>query len=255
MSSIDEQQSMLLQVIAHTAQVRTREEFARLIDGPLKALFGFEVAVYGSGFWADDGCYAHKFHNHGFPVEYFYELEQSDGTLDSPLMTKWRTTTKPVFFQAGRDEQAFPADWVAKFNRFDLRNTLANAMYDGHGKVANYLIFARLGHEVGQADADLLELITPNLCAAIARVLENVEPERTKFAGAIHKVFSAKQLDILRWMYHGKTNSEIGQILDTNEEAVKYHVEQLMKKLKVASRTQAVAKAVEYGLIAPPKRG
>ncbi|MBI1890299.1 MAG: hypothetical protein HYS18_06630 [Burkholderiales bacterium] len=254
MPSPEARQSLVLEVIAQAAQVFTSEDLDRLIVGPLRALLNYEVMVCGTGFFADDGCYGHKLHNHHFPIEYLYELEQADGTLDSPLMKQWRQTMKPVYFQSGRDDADFPAKWIKIFNRHDLRNTLANAMYDRHGKVANYFIFGRINEEVGPAHARLVELITPNICAAIARALDNTGIEQTKFAGAVHKVFSPKQLDILHWMYHGKTNPEIGQILGTNDETVKYHVEQLMKKLKVSSRTQAVAKAVEFGLITPIKR-
>lgn len=254
MSSPGVQQSILLEVIAHAARTQTPEDLDQLITGPLKALFGYEFMVCGTGFFADDGCYVHKFHNHGFPVDYFYELEQADGTVDSPLMKQWRKTMKPVFFQSGRDDAAFPPDWINIFNRYALRNTLANAMYDRHGRASNYFIFARLKEEVGPTQANLVELVTPNICTAIARSLDHTETGPAKFAGAIEKIISTRQRDILHWMYHGKTNPEIGYILEMNEETVKYHVEQLMKKLKVSSRTQAVAKAVEFGLITTAKR-
>lgn len=247
-------QAMMLEVLAQAARTNTREDFDQLVLGPLKALLGYEYMMYGTGFLTDDGCYTHKLHNYGYPLDYFFELEQADGTVDSPLMKQWRDTMKPVYFQSGRDDANFSASWIEVFNRYDLRNTLGNAMYDRHGKVASFFIFARLQGEVGPEHAHILELITPNLCAAIARVLESSKGEQFRFAGAVQKVFSAKQMDVLGWLYHGKTNSEIAQILDMNEETVKYHVEQLMKKLKVSSRTQVVAKAVEYGLISPNRR-
>lgn len=254
MRSPEALQSTVLEVIAQAARIKTADDLDRLIAGPLKALFGYELMVCGTGFFADDGCYVHKFHNHGFPVDYFFELEQADGTVDSPLMKQWRQTMKPVFFQSGRDDAAFPGDWIKVFTRYELRNTLANAMYDRHGRASNYFIFARLQEEVGSAQADLVELITPNICTAIARALDNTGPGHISFAGDIHKIISTRQRDILHWMYHGKTNPEIGYILEMNEETVKYHVEQLMKKLKVSSRTQAVAKAVEFGLILSARR-
>lgn len=254
MSHPKTRESMVLEVIAQAAQTQTLEELDQLIRGSLKSLFGFESMVCGTGLFADGGCYGHKFHNYQFPVTYFYELEQDDGTLDSPLMKQWRHTMKPVFFQSGRDEATFPTHWIDVFKRYALHNTLANAMYDRHGRVANYIIFANLQEEVGQEHATLLELITPNICAAIARALDSNDGEQVKFAGAVHKLISPKQRTILHWMYHGKTNHEIGHILSMNEETVKYHVEQLIKKFKVSSRTQAVAKAVEFGLISPTKK-
>jgi DNA-binding CsgD family transcriptional regulator len=82
--------------------------------------------------------------------------------------------------------------------------------------------------------------------------LRFVEPEDV-FAGAVHNVFSRKQRNVLKWIYHGKTNWEIAKILDMNEETVKYHVEQAMMKLDVKTRAQAVGRAIEIGLISPDR--
>jgi DNA-binding CsgD family transcriptional regulator len=168
-------------------------------------------------------------------------------------MKHWRQVRKPVYFQSGRDDDAWPADWIRIFNRFDLRNILSNAILDRHDVVSNWFIFARMEDPPGPEHAHALELITPALCQGLVRALETVECADI-FAGAVHAVFSYRQRQILQWIYHGKTNWEISRILDINEETVKYHVEQAMKKLDVATRAQAVGRALEIGIIAAAKQ-
>ena len=53
---------------------------------------------------------------------------------------------------------------------------------------------------------------------------------------------SDRELEILHWVSVGKTNPEIGSILDISEFTVKNHLCRIFKKLNVSSRAQAVSK-------------
>jgi DNA-binding CsgD family transcriptional regulator len=56
-------------------------------------------------------------------------------------------------------------------------------------------------------------------------------------------------MTVLLWMKQGKTNWEIAQIVGVTERTVRFHVEGIFMKLDVNSRTQAVAVAMEQGLL------
>lgn len=58
-----------------------------------------------------------------------------------------------------------------------------------------------------------------------------------------------KEIEVLGWIRHGKSNWEIAQILAISERTVKFHVANILTKLDAKSRTQAVAIALESGLI------
>jgi DNA-binding CsgD family transcriptional regulator len=60
---------------------------------------------------------------------------------------------------------------------------------------------------------------------------------------------SPRELSVLNWIKHGKTNWEISRILGVSERTVRFHVEGIFSKLDVTSRTQAVAMAMENGLL------
>lgn len=62
---------------------------------------------------------------------------------------------------------------------------------------------------------------------------------------------SDRQLNCLTWCAAGKTNWEIGQMLGVSERTAKKHVESAMHKLAAKTRAQAVARALELGLIKP----
>lgn len=60
---------------------------------------------------------------------------------------------------------------------------------------------------------------------------------------------SARELEILGLIRRGRSNKEIGAALFIAEDTVKRHVSNLLQKLRVDDRAQAVAEAIRRGLI------
>lgn len=58
-----------------------------------------------------------------------------------------------------------------------------------------------------------------------------------------------REMSVLRLVAAGKANKEIGESLHITEGTVKIHLTHLFEKLEATSRTDAVAKAVQRGLI------
>jgi DNA-binding NarL/FixJ family response regulator len=56
-------------------------------------------------------------------------------------------------------------------------------------------------------------------------------------------------MEVLRLIVDGRTNREIGQTLSITEGTVKVHVNNLLGKLNVNDRTQAVTEALRRGLV------
>lgn len=53
-----------------------------------------------------------------------------------------------------------------------------------------------------------------------------------------------RESEVLFWIGNGKTNREIGQILESSPRTVNKHLEQIFRKLEVDNRTLAAAKAI-----------
>ncbi len=58
-----------------------------------------------------------------------------------------------------------------------------------------------------------------------------------------------RELEVLRLVAEGLPNKTIAQRLDISEHTVKFHVNALLGKLEVSSRTEAVVRATRLGLI------
>ena len=61
---------------------------------------------------------------------------------------------------------------------------------------------------------------------------------------------SKRELEVLHWAKEGKSNWDISMILSISERTVKFHFSNIFKKLEVINRSQAIVRAIYYGLIA-----
>jgi DNA-binding CsgD family transcriptional regulator len=60
-----------------------------------------------------------------------------------------------------------------------------------------------------------------------------------------------KELEVLKWVQEGKTNDEIATIIGNSKWTVKFHLKNVMKKLSVTTRAQAVSQAIGEGMLQP----
>ena len=90
-------------------------------------------------------------------------------------------------------------------------------------------------------DFDVLETILRARLARVAR--EEVWPRGVDL--------SQRELDVLTWSARGKTSDEIAGILDLSKRTVDFHMDNARAKLGVATRIQAVVKAISGKLIEP----
>ena len=60
---------------------------------------------------------------------------------------------------------------------------------------------------------------------------------------------SPREREVLKWLRLGKTSWDISVIMRISERTVNYHVNNIMKKLDVTNRLQAVSEAMNLALI------
>jgi len=56
-----------------------------------------------------------------------------------------------------------------------------------------------------------------------------------------------RELDVLRWTAHGKTSSEISQLLSLSEHTVNFHIRNVIAKLHATNKTAAAVRAALLG--------
>jgi DNA-binding CsgD family transcriptional regulator/tetratricopeptide (TPR) repeat protein len=97
--------------------------------------------------------------------------------------------------------------------------------------------------------------LAADVAAEVARLGESVERRLGRRAAADleHAGLSARELEVMRRVASGATNREIAVELVLSTRTVDMHVRNILAKLRCRSRTEAVAKAGDLGLLTPSR--
>jgi len=99
---------------------------------------------------------------------------------------------------------------------------------------------------VASGDALLAPSVTRRLIEAFARRPPETSPSPSRLAA-----LTGRERDVLLHLARGRTNAEIAATLCVSEATVKTHVGNLLGKLGLRDRVQAVILAYETGLVVP----
>ena len=145
----------------------------------------------------------------------------------------------PVLDGVGAIEQIRAANADARvlvLTTFDADDDIERALRAG---AKGYLLKDASAGELVSAIRDVHAGKTRVAPAVAAKLAERVSQLQ----------LTMRELGVLRLLAKGKSNKEIGVALSIAESTVKVHVTNLFEKLKVSSRTEAIAVAAHRGLI------
>jgi DNA-binding NarL/FixJ family response regulator len=82
-----------------------------------------------------------------------------------------------------------------------------------------------------------------------ARLVDHLGTAAESEAGPSAEGLSLRELQVLQRVATGASNSEIAKLLNISESTIKAHLRNIMEKLQVKNRAEAVAKALNGGLL------
>jgi DNA-binding NarL/FixJ family response regulator len=149
---------------------------------------------------------------------------------------------------AGSDPAAPPK--VVMLTTFDLDDYVYEALRSG---ASGFLLKDSPRHDLIAAvraaaagDALLAPSVTRRLIEAFARRPPETAPSPSRLAS-----LTARERDVLLLLARGQSNAEIASVLFVSEATVKTHVGNLLAKLGLRDRVQAVILAYETGIVVP----
>ena len=93
--------------------------------------------------------------------------------------------------------------------------------------------------------ADLLATITARLQRQVEQSQPEFKPNFESFEPLTALGLTPRVAEVLLWVAQGKTNPEIGMILEISEQTVKKHLLDILETLGVETRTAAALRALE----------
>lgn len=131
----------------------------------------------------------------------------------------------------------------ASFSR--MQHGVVHVIQDHRGRQNALFFLLNATEPYGRAARNLLATLAPYIDLALRMtqgsntlppVAEPLQPAETD------SPLSPRELEIMEWVTRGKTNIEIGMILDISAYTVKNHLRHIFRKLDVMNRAQAVSK-------------
>lgn len=128
-----------------------------------------------------------------------------------------------------------------------MRTSMVHGISDERGRHDCLYVTFSSRPELGSTMRSAMGVLLPYLDTALRQVAhlprQHVEapPVETARSGDDFGL-SEREMEIMEWVRMGKTNSEVGSILDISAFTVKNHLQRIFKKLDVYNRIQAVSK-------------
>lgn len=180
-----------------------------------------------------------------YPVEHIRSIENAAGGIDTPLMRHWLATRRPVYFDAAAPWPGTDPVWLAKFNKHDLRNAVADAVFDEENYVGTYFSFHRLPEIDPQFLGGVLCDLTPCLHTALMRAVADTEKERRAALNGL-SLLTEKEREIAVWIGKGKSNAEIAMLESITQSTVKHHLSRIMDKTGCSNRAGVAVFATRW---------
>jgi transcriptional regulator EpsA len=229
--------------------VHARHQFFTWTQGLLQSLIKHELLICALRTGEPMSFYVDSFSTFATEPSLFSDVFRQDTSLVPHMIKAWEDNHyRPVMCDA--TSGTFSGSPLAReLNRVGASSIVTHGTYDASGKLASFFIFACPPGSVGQRQAHVAELVVPFLHAAWLRTQINRPMESAVAKQGGVGLLTVREQEILKWIYLGKSNIEIGAILGISPLTVKNHVQKILRKLNVQNRTQAVGKGLALRIL------
>src|SRR5213082_309352 len=184
----------------------------------------------------------------------FSDMFLRDNAVAPALLKAWEERRyQPVVFECGPGATGNligNGGFAREIERLGATQLLVHGLADSDGRALSLFVFACRPGSITARQSYLAQLLVPAMHAAWVRTqVQRTSSGMDKPSG--QSVLTAREQDILKWIYLGKSNFEIGAILKISTLTVKNHVQKILRKLNVVNRTQAIGKALELRILNP----
>lgn len=134
-----------------------------------------------------------------------------------------------------------------------MRSAVVHGIRDERGRLDCLYAFFNSGTHVASASMEAFRVVLPFVDSALRQVAhlpcqypqekapESVDEIPSECAApGQESLLSQREIEIMNWVKQGKTNFEIGIILNISTFTVKNHLQRIFRKLDVTNRAQAV---------------
>jgi transcriptional regulator EpsA len=231
-------------------RVHNTHHFFSWSQGALQSLIRHESLTCVVGKGEPVSFQTESFSSVALDIARFNDVFRQDTAVVAKLVTCWEENRRRPLMQDLSADGPLAGSAVAReLTRIGAGCILAHGTPSADGKLGSFFIFACRPGGAGEKQAYLVELAVPTLHTAWVRTQLSWSTTSTGPKAAVAGLLTTREIEILKWLYHGKSNVEIGMILTISPLTAKNHVQKILRKLNVLNRTQAVGKAISLRIL------
>lgn len=254
-----EESARYLKIIGQSVAVNSHIDLLQWLQGDVQHFIPHEILLAGWGNFAD-GAVQHDVISRMPGVRSYAPGTDCLPFLLSKLHSRWVASGKiPVSLDFGEfahllGSTSLPGTFPAALR--SMKSMMVHGLKDKRGRHDCLYVFFKAGTTFVKPANDSLTILVPCVDAALRQIthLPQQHPAATvashtaspyPTARAVNddaSGLSERETQIMAWVAMGKTNSEIGTILNISGYTVKNHMQRIFQKLNVFNRTQAVSK-------------
>lgn len=247
-----EQESYPL-VVALGARVRSHLDMLEWLQGDLQRYLPHDILMAAWGDFQTEKCTIH--YDIISAVADIRTHNLTEGQLNPILLRQFMRWHKmgrsPFVFNANETDvlkDALGMERMLGKSAYKIGSILVHGICDKRFKNDCLYLAFRANTYFSESERDVIAALLPTIDATLRQV-DLLDRQADIFFTAAHanhfptqQDLSKREHEILQWVTIGKTNPEIGRILNISEYTVKNHMKRIFKKMGVSNRAQAVGK-------------
>lgn len=242
----------LLITIESSQQVHLRHQYFLWSQGVLQSFLPHEALIVGYG---EYGAPSFRYEVLGRTQLAGDRMPGSDfDKLVGLALDSWQHGghVPKAFGSAGNGNGICPVSQLLR--RFSIGHAMAHGTREFCGDSSGFFIFLNMPEAPGRRQVYFAQMLMPYLHTTLHRMLTQ-EKNTPELPVRLNTRLSGREAQVISLVRDGMTNQQIAGTLELSPLTVKNHVQNILRKLEVSNRAQAVAKAVKTRLISDQPGG
>lgn len=244
-------------VVTHSVEVRSHLDALVWLQGDMQHYLPHDIMIAAWGDFAD-GTVQHDIISAMAGVRSHSSHHEALTPMLQQLFARWSECGKKPFNIKAGESGFLPENTelqCALGNALQqMRSAMVHGINDERGSHDCLYVTLSTHTQPDDSARGTMAMVLPYIDIALRQVkhlphqahvqINNADPGDSRFF-AEHDL-TDREVEILQWVALGKTNPEIGSILEISAFTVKNHMQRVFKKLDVTNRAQAVSKITAF---------
>lgn len=234
----------LLEIASKCLYCNTEDDYLDIFK-TLNTVFPFDYSTSGLAELDDKkNVIDYELINISYPEEWLQLYKEKHFSGVDVIVKNNFTTYRPQHWDTTYRRTAPSRKFILLASDFNLKHGYTfGAKPFGLYKRASLFSFSGNFKKHDRRLVAMVDRIIPHLHSASSRLIEKRHAEN------VRNLITSREKDVLSWVKHGKSTWEISIILNISQATVNFHIYNIMRKLDVVNRAQAVAVATHMGLL------